>query len=354
MATDIDVLIAAINKKQKAQILFRGTELKNLLFPRTTTGCLSYDIALGGGWPLNCVNEIIGFESMGKTVMALKTIAVNQLLDPDYHTVWVASEDFDFAWAGTCGVDTDQMTFVMSNIMEEAYESCIRVMEERAADAIIIDSLPALMPSEEDQKSMMELTIGRGAMLTNKFMRKAIAASGRSLIDHDRNVLCLVINQWRERVGVIWGDSRTTPGGLGKNYTYMTRVEVSRDEWLKDGDDRVGQTIKAQTIKNKTAPPRRSGQVDFYFAPGGGHQAGDYDTKRDVWSVATEQEVLERKGAWYHFGSKKWNGRDAVWQAMEDDPALTLAIDTEVRRQLGLFTPPRAVPTSPIRRRRSK
>jgi recombination protein RecA len=197
----------------------------------------------------------------------------------------------------------------------------------------------------------MDLVIGRSAMLTNKFMRKAISAAGRSLIEHDRNVLVLVINQWRERVGVIYGDSRTTPGGLGKNYTYATRAEVSRTEWLKDGDQRVGQTIKAQTIKNKTAPPRRSGEVDFYFAPSGGHQAGSYDTERDVWSVATEQEVLERHGAWYHFGKHKWNGKDAVWAAMKDDPALITEIDTEVRRQLGLPTPQaRSAPATRKRR----
>jgi len=342
---DIDAIMASINKKAKAEVLVKGSVLKDTKYMRHTTGSLSFDLALGGGWPLNCVNEIVGLESMGKTVIALKTIAAAQALDPDHHTLWVAAEDFDFPWAEQLGVDADRMTFVLSNIMEEAYESCDRVMKERAADAVVIDSLPALMPSEEDEKTMMEYTVGRGALLTNKFMRKCIHATKRSLTEADRNLTMLVINQWRDRVGVMFGDPRTTPGGKGKNFTYATRVDVSREEWLKDGDVQVGQTIKINTIKNKTAPPRRTGQVDFYFTDVKGHPQGSYDRVRELWDVAIERDVLERHGAWYHFKGKKWNGKDSVWDAMQQDESLVSAVDTEVRRQvLHIEPPPAAAP----------
>jgi recombination protein RecA len=332
--SEIDALIDQINKK--GEILFRGADLLDVKFQRCTTGSLSLDLMLGGGWPLNSLNEIIGNESSGKTSITLKTIAAQQALNPEFHTLWVASEDFDFDWAQTLGVDVSQMTFVLSNIMEEAYEACLRVMTQRAADAVVIDSMPALVPSDENDKTMMEMTVGRGALLTNKFMRKALTATGRSLIEPDRSVLVIVVNQWRDRI-VAFGDPRTTPGGKGKNYTYMTRVEASRDEWLKDHDRQVGQVIKCQTIKNKTAPPRRQATVDFYFDSADGHAAGSYDTVREIFDIALVHDIIERKGAWYHYGSKKWNGRDAVWKAMNQDGTLVSSIDTRVRSEvLGL------------------
>lgn len=349
MATEIDALIDAINKK--GEIIFRGADLVNVRFQRVSSGSLSLDLMLGGGWPMNCLNEIIGNESSGKTSITLKTIAAQQALNPEHHTLWVASEDFDIAWAQTLGVDVSKMTFVMSNIMEEAYEACLRVMTQRAADAVVIDSLPALVPSEEDEKTMMEMTVGRGALLTNKFMRKALKATGRSLIEPDRPVLCIIVNQWRDRI-VAFGDPRTTPGGKGKNYTYMIRVEASRDEWLKHGDLQVGQTIKCQTIKNKTAPPRRTATVDFYFDEANGHHAGSYDTVREIFTIALEANVIERKGAWYHFGSEKWNGKEAVWQAMSQDGTLVSSLDTRVRTEVLGQAPPASSSNGPGRKRR--
>ena len=336
---EIDTLITAVNKKHPGVLRWASTLPT---FQRITTGSLAYDLALGGGWPLNCVNEIIGMESMGKTVLALKSVAAAQKTNPDHHTLWVAAEDFDFPWAAALGVDADMMTFVQSNIMEEAYESCTRVMSKRAADAVVIDSLPALMPSEEDEKSMMEYTVGRGALLTNKFMRKCMASTKRSLTEADRAVLMLVINQWREKVGVMFGDTRTTPGGRGKNYTYMTRAEITREEWIKDGDTLVGQTMKMHTMKNKTAPPRRTATVDFYFTDVDDHLQGSYDYTRELWEVGLETEVIERKGAWYHFKGKKWNGKEAVWQAMQNDQSLVSAIDTQIRVEVLHQAPPPA------------
>lgn len=343
---EIDAIIASTNKKQ--ELLYRGADLLDRRFLRASTGSLSFDLMLGGGWPLNGINEIIGNESSGKTSIALKTLATQQALDPDYHTLWAASEDFDFGWAATLGVDASKMTFILSNIMEEVYEACLEVMKRRAADAVIIDSLPALVPSWEDEKTMSEMTVGKGALLTNKFMRKSYTAAARSYVEHERSLLCLVVNQWRDAI-VQFGDPRTTPGGRGKNYTYLTRVETVRDDWLKWGDDQVGQVIKARTIKNKTAPPRRTGQVDFYFQDSNGRYAGDYDTIKEVFDLAILHDIIERKGAWYHLGDQKWNGKDAVWKAMGEDQTLVDVLDTRVRTEvLGL---PQTLPSSPSRKR---
>ena len=334
--TEIDAVMAAINKGKQQPIIYRGSELRDRRYLRATTGSLSFDLMLGGGWPLNGMNEIIGNESSGKTSTTLKTIAAQQALNPDYHTVWAAAEDFDFGWAATLGVDTSKMTFITSNIMEEVYEACLEVMKRKVTDAVVIDSLPALVPSWEDEKSMDEMTVGKGALLTNKFMRKTYGAASRSFITEERPLLCLAINQWRDTI-TQYGDPRTTPGGRGKNYTFLTRVEVARDEWLKDKDVTVGQVIKCRTVKNKTAPPRRTGQVDFYFEDANGHFAGDYDTIREVYNIALERDIIERKGAWYHFNGGKWNGKEAVWQAMGQDQTMVDALDSQVRTEvLGL------------------
>src|SRR5262245_37107942 len=160
---EIDALVAAVNRKQKETVLVRGHELRHQTWRRAPTGSLAFDLMLGGGWPLNNWSEIIGQESSGKTTIASKTIAANPELNPGYHTLWVAAEDVDPAWMeDAIGLDLNRITFVTSNVMEVAYDVVLEAMEQRAVDAVVIDSYPALVPSEEDDKNMMELTVGRG------------------------------------------------------------------------------------------------------------------------------------------------------------------------------------------------
>jgi len=348
MPEEIDALIAQINRKQKEELLVPGTSLRNTTWQRTTTGSLAFDAMLGGGWPLNCWNEIIGHESSGKSTMAMKTIAANQKANPDYHTLWVASEEFDPEWAEVLGINIDNITFVMTNVMENAYDTVLAILAERLVDAVVIDSYPALVPSEEEDKTMMQLTVGRGAYLTNKFMRKSLSATRRSLVQSDRPCLGLFINQWRERVGLIFGDPRTTPGGKGKNYTFMTRVDVAREEWIKKDSVKVGQIIKATTIKNKTAPPQRVATVPYYFDDYGHHAKGSYDTLRQVYSIAVDRDILEQRGAWYYFGKSKWQGEKQVLAALQADPLLLHAVENTTRHIM--FGEPLEISEAPRRR----
>jgi recombination protein RecA len=274
---------------------------------------------LGGGWPLNQWNEIIGNESNGKTVMVLKTIAANQALDPDYHCLWVASEEFVPDWAATLGVDLKRVTLATTNVMEEAYQIVIDMLDARVVDAVVIDSLPALVPGEEDEKTMEQFAVGLGARLTGKFMRKSSKAQRRSLVDEERNCLGLIINQWREKIGVTYGDPRTTPGGKAKNFHYFARVEVARDEWIKDKDESIGQTIRARTIKNKTYRPQQTAQVDFYFADARGFHMGEFDTIKDVVNIGIAIDAVTRAGAYYRFDGQQWQGKDALIQAVRED-----------------------------------
>ena len=345
--TQADALIAAVNKRLKSEVLMYASRLQT--FQRVTTGSLSFDLMLGGGWPLNCWNEIIGLESHGKTVMALKTLAANMADDPDYMALWVASEDFNKDWALALGVDLNRVVLAVTNAMEDAYTIIIEALDSQSFDAIVLDSYPALQPPDE---SIEEWQVGIGARLTNKLMRVSPPAQRRQ--PGERNCLALIVNQWRDRVGVTYGDPRTTPGGKGKNFSYFTRVEVVRDGWIDGpGKVKVGQTIKARTMKNKTAPPARVAVTDFYFADCPPFRPGDYDTVAEVWNIATTYEIIERKGAWYHYGGQRWNGKDPVLQSLREDLDLRREIDTQVRK-FALNTSAPAAPVTVARRRVKK
>jgi len=327
-------VIAKLNKKFGPETVVIGTDIRDDLIGRVTTGSLALDVALGGGWPTNQWHEIVGEESNGKTAIALKTIAANQKKDPEFTTVWVAAEQWVPSYAELCGVDINRVFVISTNIMEEAYEAVIQVVESKGADCIVIDSLPALVPGAEDEKEMDEYTVGRGALLTNKFFRKVGLASKRSLIEIERPFIGIMINQWRDRVGVMYGDPRTTPGGKGKNYSYFTRVEIKRDDWIEvgtgDSKRRVGQTIKARTIKNKSAPPSQVGYIDFYFADGGTVAPGEYDFAKEIVALGIINKVIIRAGAYYRYAERQWQGADAMVSSIKEEIDLRETLEKDV------------------------
>jgi len=318
MSESIEAIFAQLNKKFGEGTVVRGSEMHQEL-PRITTGVLAFDLMLGGGWPVNQWSEIIGDESSGKTAIAFKTIAANQALDPDWVVLWIAAEEFVPEYAQAIGVDLDRIWIVETNVMEHAYDLIVKSLENRAVDCIVVDSLPALVPGDEAEKLMEEFTVGLGARLTGKFFRKSGKAQKRSLIGEDRGCTGLIINQWREKIGVMYGDNRTTPGGKAKNFHYFTRVEVKRDEWIKVKDEAIGQTIRGRTMKNKTYRPQQTAQVDFYFADGNGFQLGDFDTIKDIVNIGISINAISRAGAFYNFEGQKWQGKEALLLGVRED-----------------------------------
>jgi len=318
MSESIETIFAQLNKKFGEGTVIRGSEMHQEL-PRITTGVLAFDLMLGGGWPVNQWSEIIGDESSGKTAIAFKTIAANQALDPDWVVLWIAAEEFVPEYAQAIGVDLDRIWIVETNVMEHAYDLIVKSLENRAVDCIVVDSLPALVPGDEAEKLMEEFTVGLGARLTGKFFRKSGKAQKRSLIGDDRGCTGLIINQWREKIGVMYGDNRTTPGGKAKNFHYFTRVEVKRDEWIKVKDEAIGQTIRGRTMKNKTYRPQQTAQVDFYFADGNGFQLGDFDTIKDIVNIGISINAISRAGAFYNFEGQKWQGKEALLLGVRED-----------------------------------
>lgn len=301
---------------------------------RITTGSLTLDVVLGGGWPMNHWVEVVGEASHGKTAIALKTIAANQALDPNFTVVWIAAEQFDSGYAEMCGVDTERVLLVETNSMEDAFDAVIKFAESKSVDMVVIDSLPALVPSAEDEKTMEEFTVGRGAMLTNKFFRKVGAATKRDLVEDERPILGMMINQYRMKIGVMHGDPRTTPGGLGKDYAYSIRCEVKRDEWLEAGTGqdkrRVGQTIRVRTIKNKTFPPQQTAYMDFYFSDGGILQPGEYDRAKEIVALSILNGIVDRRGGWMYYGDRKWQGAQALIDSLREEIDLSSEISKAV------------------------
>jgi recombination protein RecA len=327
---------ANINKKLGGNTVVTANEVH--IPDRIPTGSLTLDVVLGGGWPMNRWVELVGEASHGKTALALRTIAANQQKNPEFTAVWIAAEDFDSKYAELCGVDTSRVLLVETNSMEDAFDAVIQFMESKAIDMVVIDSLPALVPSAEDEKHMEEFTVGRGALITNKFFRKVMSATKRDLIESERPVLGMMINQYRMKIGVMHGDPRTTPGGLGKDYAYSVRCEVKRDDWLEVGTGqekrRVGQTIRVRTIKNKTYPPQQTAYLDFYFADGGVVDAGGYDTGKEIVALSILNGIVERRGGWMYYNDRKWQGAQALIDSLREEIDLRDELTTAVMSTL--------------------
>lgn len=349
--TQAVALAAKINKELGEGSLIVANDMR---VPKTfTSGSLSLDIALGGGWAGNQWAEVIGRESHGKTAITLKTIAANQAIDPDFSTLWVAGEHYDIDQAEALGVDNSRVMVVPTQDMVVAYDTMLQFSESRAVDCIVLDSYPALIAPEEEQKNMDEVQVALGARITGKFFRKAGSAIRRSMTDpEDRPMLGLIINQYRDKIGGFSpvGTPQTTPGGNAKNYAFYQRVEVKRDEWIEESlpgknmKVKVGQTIKVKTVKNKAAAPQQVAVLDFYFrdAPINGFDRGQYDTIKELITLSILYDVIQRKGAYFNFGEDRWQGRDAMLQGIRENLDIQETLDAEVRR-LALTAGPRDV-----------
>lgn len=318
----LEELAAEAAKRFGEGVLIKGSDIK-VEVPKTTTGILAFDLALGGGWAANQWNEIIGEESSGKTAIAYRTVAANQALDPEFTCLWVAAEEYVPDYAASFGIDLDRLWVIETNEMESSLELVLKAVENQIVDMVVIDSIPALVTDKEAEKAMDEATIAVGALLLSKFFRKCAKAQRRSMIDKERNCTLIAINQWRDKIGVMYGDPRTTPGGKAKNYFYFTRVEVRRDEWLTNGskiEDRIGQTIKMRVIKNKTYRPQQVAQADFYFADVSGFHKGEFDTVKDIVNVALALDLFEGRYKWK--GQKIANKKEELFDVVRQDLGL--------------------------------
>lgn len=301
--------------------------------PRLTSGSLSLDVILGGGWSARGQwAEIRGKESAGKTAIAIKTIAANQRINSGFNALWIAAEEYDVDQSSALGVDNSRVTVIPTQQMEFAFEMMIDAAKSQDFDLIVLDSYPALVPDEEKEKAMDEFTTAMGARNFNKFIRKAGDASKRATDGSERPLAGIIINQFRDKIGGFsrYGTPQTTPGGHGKDYFYYTILKVARDDWITEkrpGNPdpvAVGQTIKLTTEKNKANAPRQSVALDFYFreAPVLGYHRGDYDTAKDYFTMGVMFGVVSKAGMWYKYNGCQWQGKEKAMAEIRQDRAL--------------------------------
>lgn len=274
------------------------------------TGSLSLDLALGGrGLPKGRIIEIFGPESSGKTTLALHVLA-NAQREGGIAAFIDAEHALDPSWAKKLGVELETLLVSQPSSGEEAMHITEMLIRSNAVDAIVIDSVAALVPQKELDGEMGDTFVGLQARLMSQAMRKLTGAIAKS------KTCVIFINQIREKIGVMFGSPETTPGGRALKFYSSCRIDVRRIGQLKDGEDVIGQRVKAKVVKNKVAPPFRVAEFDMLHANG-------ISLTGDVLDLAMAQKLIGRSGAWFRYGELQLGqGRERTRQYLDEHPEL--------------------------------
>ena len=265
-----------------------------------SSGCLSLDIALGvGGYPRGRIIEIYGPESSGKTTFALQAIAEHQKLGG--RAAFIDAEHaLDPVYAERLGVDIDELLLSQPDTGEQALEICDALVRSEAVSIIVIDSVAALVPQAEIDGEMGDSHVGLQARLMSQALRKLSGTINKT------NTTCIFINQLREKVGVMFGNPETTPGGRALKFYSSVRLDIRRNEQLKMGDGVVGNRTTIKVVKNKVAPPFKTAIVDIMYGEGVSREG-------EVIDLAVEAGIVDKTGAWYAYnGEKLGKGKENV------------------------------------------
>ncbi len=275
-----------------------------------STGSLSLDLALGGhGIPKGRIVEIFGPESSGKTTLALHVVAQAQKAGGIAAFI-DAEHALDPSWAKKLGVELETLLVSQPTSGEEAMNITEMLIKSNAVDVIVVDSVAALVPQKELEGDMGESFVGLQARLMSQALRKLTGAISKS------KTAVIFINQIREKIGVMFGNPETTPGGRALKFYASCRIDVRRVGQLKEGDQTVGQRVKAKVVKNKVAPPFRVAEFDMM------HDKG-ISLAGDVLDLAMAQKLIVRSGAWFRYGEQHLGqGREKVRAYLEENPSL--------------------------------
>jgi recombination protein RecA len=307
----------------KGSIMRLGADTK-LDVDGITTGSLNIDLALGGkGFPRGRVIEVFGPEGSGKTTLCLTIIANAQKMGGS--ALFIDAEHaMDPTYARKLGVNLDDLLLNQPDSGEQALEIADMMVRSASLDVIVIDSVAALVPKAELEGEMGDIHMGLQARLMSQALRKLTASISKSRT-------CLVfINQIREKIGVMFGNPETTPGGRALKFYSSVRVDVRRIGHLKDGDTEVGTRVRVNIVKNKIAPPFKKAEFDMLFATGISYEG-------DILDLGEEHGVLERSGGWYSYkGEKLDNGREKCRLVLREKRDLALKIENDIRAKLGV------------------
>ncbi|MDO5579699.1 MAG: recombinase RecA [Planctomycetia bacterium] len=286
------------------------------------TGALSLDIALGGhGIPHGRIIEIFGPESSGKTTLTLHIVAEAQK-EGGIAAFIDAEHALDPSWAKRLGVDLESLLVSQPGSGEEAMRIAERLVKTNAVDVIVIDSVAALVPEKELQGDIGDSHVGLQARLMSQALRKMTGVIAKS------KTAVIFINQIREKVGVMFGSPETTPGGRALKFYCSCRIDVRRIGQIKEGEDVIGQRVKAKVVKNKVAPPFRSAEFDMLHSTG-------ISFEGDVLDLAIAKKIVIKSGAWFRYGEMQLGqGREKTRQFLKDNREILDEIEKKVRDAL--------------------
>lgn len=288
------------------------------------SGSLSLDIALGiGGYPKGRIIEIYGPESSGKTTFALHAIAEAQ--KKGGRAAFIDAEhSLDPKYAEALGVNTNELLLSQPDNGEQALEICEALVRSGAISIVVIDSVAALVPQAEIEGEMGDSHVGLQARLMSQALRKL------SGIINKTNTICIFINQLREKVGVMFGNPETTPGGRALKFYSSIRLEIRRSEQIKTASEIVGNKTNVKVVKNKMAPPFKTCSVDIMYGEG-------VSTEGELVDLASESGIIDKSGAWYSYnGNKIGQGKENVKELLRNNQALKEEIEKKVRNHYGI------------------
>ena len=318
----LDIALAGIEKQFGKGAVIRMGERAVRDIQVIPTGCLDLDMALGvGGVPRGRVVEIYGPESSGKTTVALHIVAEAQKMGGVAAFI-DAEHALDPVYARKLGVDVDQVYVSQPDTGEQALEICEALVRSGAIDIVVIDSVAALVPKAEIDGEMGDSFVGLQARLMSQALRKLTGIINKT------NSTCIFINQLREKVGVMYGNPETTPGGRALKFYASVRIDIRRGEQLKDGTTVVGNRTKAKIVKNKVAPPFRTAEFDILYGEGISKEGSLLDS-------AVALDIIHKSGAWFSYGDQRiGQGRENTRKFLKENAEIAAEIDKLVRAEL--------------------
>ena len=324
-AKALELAITQIDRQfGKGSIMRLGEDYIPIMENSISTGCLSLDIALGvGGVPKGRIIEIFGPESSGKTTLGLHIIAEAQKAG-GFAAFIDAEHAVDPEYSKKLGVNTEELLISQPDTGEQALEICETLVRSSALDVIVIDSVAALVPRAELEGDMGDAHMGLQARLMSQALRKLTGTVSRS------NTTVVFINQIREKIGVMFGNPETTPGGRALKFYSSIRMEIRRITSLKDGGEMVGSRVRVKVVKNKVAPPFKQSEFDIMFGQGISYEG-------DILDLAVTGDIVEKTGAWYSFEDLKiGQGRENAKTFLTDNDDILKSITEKVRSFMGL------------------